>query len=295
MSDKVYQDVLRYIYEYGVSDRGVRDVRAVYKDGEKAYAISAPEPVVMRFDLSKGEFPYTTVRPLAWKSSLKEIDWIYRDKSNSVDLLEEKYGVMWWRPWAKDDGTIGDSYGWQVANRKRDVHGHKLDQIDWLIHKLTYSPDRRMIMSFFEPEGEPFKQLQECAYETIWQVVGNKLNMTLIQRSSDFIVAGMINSFQYAMLLKQIAKSTGYEAGMFTHFIQDAHIYERHLEAVEEILNREPKQKPILHIKEPDMRCFVYKGGEKVPACSFYAFDHTHFRLEYVEKPHPQIKLEIAE
>lgn len=84
MSDKVYQQVLSDIYNYGVSDK-TRDVRAKYKDGEPAYALSLPHPVIMQFDASKGEFPYTTVRPLAWKSSLKEIDWIYRDKSNSVD------------------------------------------------------------------------------------------------------------------------------------------------------------------------------------------------------------------
>lgn len=280
MSDKVYQQVLSDIYNYGVSDK-TRDVRAKYKDGEPAYALSLPHPVIMQFDASKGEFPYTTVRPLAWKSSLKEIDWIYRDKSNSVDLLEDKYGVMWWRAWAKEDGTIGDSYGWQIANRKRQIHGQTLDQMDWLIYKLKHSPDRRMIMSMFEPEGEPFKQLQECAYETIWQVVGDKLNMTLIQRSSDFVVAGMINSFQYYCLMLQVAKATGYQAGVFTHFIQDAHIYVRHLEAVEEVLSREPKKAPVLH----------FSCASK----DFYELNHKCFNLEYEEKPHPQIKLEIAE
>lgn len=282
MSDKIYLDVLRDIYENGVSDKDTRrSVRAVYRDGEPAYALSLPRPVVMQFDARKGEFPYTTVRPLAWKNSLKEIDWIYRDKSNSVDLLEQKYGVKWWRAWANDDGTIGDSYGWQIANRNRSEWGFNLDQMDWLLHKLTHSPDRRMIMSMFEPEGEPFKQLQECAYETIWQVVGNQLNMTLIQRSSDFVVAGMINSFQYYCLMLQVAKATGYEAGLFTHFIQDAHIYLRHLEAVEEILSREPKQKPVLH--------FEYSSKD------FYNLNHKCFRLEYTEKPHEQINLEIAE
>jgi thymidylate synthase len=281
VSDKVYLDVLRHILNNGVSDKGHREVRAVYRDGEKAYAISSPTPIMMQFDASKGEFPYTTVRPLAWKSALKEIDWIYRDKSNSVDLLEKKHGVYWWRAWARDDGTIGDSYGWQIANRKRYIDGHHLDQMDWLLHKLRHSPDRRMIMSMFEPEGEQFKQLQECAYETIWQVVGNKLNMTLIQRSSDFVVAGMINSFQYYCLMLQVAHATGYEAGIFTHFIQDAHIYERHLHIVEELLSREPKPTPVLHFD---------KEGT-----NFYKLDNKQFFLEYIYKPHPQVHLEIAE
>lgn len=287
MSDKVYQDVLRKILEEGVSDRGHRKVRAVYRDGTQAYARSYPRTIVMEFDATKGEFPYTTVRPLAWKSSLKEIDWIYRDKSNSVDLLEEKYGVMWWRAWANDEGTIGDSYGWQIANRKRWEWGMNLDQMDWLLQKLRYSPDRRMIMSMFEPEGEPYKQLQECAYETIWQVVGNQLNMTLIQRSSDFVVAGMINSFQYYCLMLQVAKATGYHAGVFTHFIQDAHIYERHIEAVEEILRREPRQAPELH--------FETKPKHEAMHHDFYKLDHTCFQLVYPEGTHKQIKLEIAE
>lgn len=283
MSDKIYMDVLRDIYENGVTDKDSRrKVRAMYRDGEYAYALSLPRPVMMQFDARKGEFPYTTVRPLAWKSALKEIDWIYRDKSNSVDLLEEKYGVMWWRAWARDDGTIGDSYGWQIANRKRWEWGMHLDQMDWLLHKLTHSPDRRMIMSMFEPEGEAHKQLQECAYETIWQVVGDQLNMTLVQRSSDFVVAGMINSFQYYCLMLQVAKATGYEAGIFTHFIQDAHIYHRHLPVVEEILSREPRKAPELHFEAFD--------GDK-----FYHLTHKRFQLVYPDGAHKQVKLEIAE
>ena len=282
MSDAYYIDTLRKIYEHGVTDRGTRrKVRAVFPDGEKAYALSYPKTIVMEYDLSKGEFPYTTIRPLAWKSSLKEIDWIYRDKSNSVDLLEEKYGVMWWRQWAKDDGTIGDSYGWQIENRKRWEWGIHLDQMDWLIHKLKHSPDRRMIMSMFEPEGEAFKQLQECAYETIWKVHGNVLSMDLIQRSSDFVVAGMINAFQYACLLIQVAHATGYEVGYFTHHILDAHIYERHLPVVEELLSREPLAKPTLEVN------FTSKD--------FYKCGHECFKLVYPEKPHPQVELEIAE
>ncbi|TCI26744.1 hypothetical protein EVJ32_05045 [Exiguobacterium sp. SH5S4] len=197
LADMHYQATLADLLDFGVANS--YEARTKLSDGSTINYRSLPFPVLHNYRLSHGEFPLTTVRPTAWKSAIKEILWIFQDKSTDVNLLESKYGVKWWNEWKLEDGTIGKSYGYQIANQKRRVKHEDLsstyqnevtklvgyaylDQMDWLINKIETKPDRRMIMSMFSPEEEGEKSLQECAYETIWRVVGDELHMTLVQR-----------------------------------------------------------------------------------------------------------------
>ena len=291
-----YQATLADLLDFGVKNS--YEARTKLSDGSTINYQSLPFPVLHNYRLSHGEFPLTTVRPTAWKSAIKEILWIFQDKSNDVSILESKYGVKWWNEWKMEDGTIGKSYGHQIASQKRRVE-HKdlsptyqnqitkmlgyvyLDQIDWLINKIETKPDRRMIMSMFSPEEEGEKALQECAYETIWRVIGDELHMTLIQRSSDFLIASTINAASYSALLMMVAQSTGYKVGTFSHFISDAHLYDNQVEQAKEILNRSSTNcSPRLHLN-------AYGKN-------FYDITLDDFEIEdYIT--HPQIKFgEIA-
>ena len=291
-----YQNTLADLLDFGVKNS--YEARTKLSDGSTINYRSLPFPVLHNYRLSHGEFPLTTVRPTAWKSAIKEILWIFQDKSNDVGILESKYGVKWWNEWKMEDGTIGKSYGHQIASQKRRVE-HKdlsptyqnqitkmlgyvyLDQIDWLINKIETKPDRRMIMSMFSPEEEGEKALQECAYETIWRVVGDELHMTLIQRSSDYQIAGVLNGLQYSALLMMVAQSTGYKPGTFSHFISDVHLYDNQVEQAKEILERTPIDcSPRLHLN-------AYGKN-------FYDITLDDFEIEdYIT--HPQIKFgEIA-
>lgn len=296
LADMHYQNTLADLLDFGVKNS--YEARTKLSDGSTINYRSLPFPVLHNYRLSHGEFPLTTVRPTAWKSAIKEILWIFQDKSTDVNLLEEKYGVGWWDSWKLKDGTIGKAYGYQIANQKRFVkhgdlsstyqdvesvllRGKELDQIDWLINKIETKPDRRMIMSMFQPEEEGEKALQECAYETIWRVVGDELHMTLVQRSSDYAVAGQINAIQYSALLMMVAQSTGYKPGTFSHYISDVHLYDNQVEQAKEILERTPIDcSPRLHLN-------AYGKN-------FYDITLDDFEIEdYIT--HPQIKFgEIA-
>lgn len=296
LADMHYQATLADLLDFGVKNS--YEARTKLSDGSTINYRSLPFPVLHNYRLSHGEFPLTTVRPTAWKSAIKEILWIFQDKSTDVNLLKEKYGVKWWDEWMLEDGTIGKSYGYQIANQKRTVKhedlsstyrdehseliGEKeLDQIDWLINKIETKPDRRMIMSMFSPEDESEKALQECAYETIWRVVGDELHMTLVQRSSDFSVAGILNQLGHSALLMMVAQSTGYKPGTFSHFISDVHLYDNQVEQAKEILERTPIDcSPRLHLN-------AYGKN-------FYDITLDDFEIEnYIT--HPQIKFgEIA-
>ncbi len=282
-ADMIWATYAHLIDDIGVSDMN-RDVRAKWADtGELATSHMLPSAGHHTFNVGEGDFGLTTIKHVPWKKAIQEIRWIYQDKSNDVNLLEEKYGIKWWRPWANEQGTIGHSYGWQIANRERWVdvgdHWEELDQMDWLIYKLKTSPDRRMIMSMFSPEDEYDKALQECAYETIWTVRGDELNMMLIQRSSDYFVAGAINQFQYCALLAMVAHATGYKVGVMEYVIADLHMYDRHREQVMEISKREPKEQPKVKLKEDAPK-------------DFYSITEEHFEVEY--ESYPPDKMDVA-
>lgn len=239
-ADTYYIQTAKELLETGVPNS--YKARTTLSDGSTINFRSLPDVKLFTYDIANGDSTLLTVRRSPWKSAIKEILWIYQDRSNKVDDLENKYGVKWWRPWANERGNIGKSYGWQIQNRYRrvEIDGKSvpLNQMDWLLWKLKNNPDRRMIMSMFDPEKEKFKELQECAYETIWRVVGDGLHMTLVQRSADTLVGLPSNIVGYHALLLMVAHETGYKVGKFNHFVSDAHLYDNQAEQAELIISR---------------------------------------------------------
>lgn len=218
---------------------GYKDVnpRPRYKDGTPAHTISVNH-VVRTYDLSKGEFPICTLRPMAWKTAIRELLTIYQKPTNVISEMEEM-GVTWWGDWDIGDGTIGQRYGATVS---------RYDLIKNLIKDIEENPyGRRKIVSLWqETDLRETEGLAPCAFLTIWNVRndndGNEyLDMCLIQRSGDMLTAsgaGGINEIQYAALLMMIARHTGYQAGVFTHFVANEQIYDRHMDAARAMLGR---------------------------------------------------------
>ena len=210
--------------------------RPKYKDGTPAKSKYVTQ-VFEQYNLENFEFPITTLRNTAIRTGILEILWIYQLKSNDLSVAKNM-GINWWDEWDIGDGTIGQRYGATVD---------KWNLIDKLLIGLKEDPfSRRHIMNLYqESDLISSKGLFPCAYETIWSVRESKkgnllIDMTLIQRSSDYLVANYINKSQYCALMLMVAGHLGYEVGVFSHFVQNLHIYDRHMPAAEEILNREP-------------------------------------------------------
>ena len=263
--------------------------RPKYSDGTPAHTISVNH-VVRSYNLQK-EFPICSLRPIAWKSGIKEILWIYQDKSNSLDLLRDKYNIHYWDDWESKvmPGTIGVRYG-------ETVRKHNL--IDNLINDIKTNPyGRRHIMSLWQEDDFLASDgLLPCAFLTDWNVRGEYLDMLLFQRSGDMLTAsgaGGINEVQYAALQMMIAKTTGYKPGKFTHVVCNEQIYDRHIEVAKELLKRANGQSleyvygKGYEFTYPRM-IFESKNND------FYEFSINDFRLEGYEPIKPQLKLELG-
>lgn len=265
-----------------ILNKGQKDEnpRPKYEDGTPAYTYFVTHNV-RTYDLSKGEFPITTLRPIAWKNAIKEILWIYQDASNSLDILENKYNIHWWNSWESKNfpGTIGNRYGHTVA-RYNLMNKRVLEDIK----KDPYG--RYHIMNLWqEEELRSSDGLKPCAYETIWTVRGKYLDMFLNQRSGDMLVAsgaGNVNEVQYAALLMMVARDTGYELGKFTHMVANEQIYDRHIENAKELLDRQSDTS-----KVPVMKLNKDKTG-------FYDFTIDDFELTDYEPVKPNLKFELG-
>ena len=272
-ADEIFKENLKNILDNGVWDTEY-DVRPKWNDGTPAHTKYATH-VINTYDIEKEGLPILTVRPVAWKTGLKEIFWIYQDQSNDVDLLEEKYGVMFWREWANEFGHLNKAYGYQIAKKINFPEGY-FSQLDRVIHLLKTDPMNRRITTNILPLDEMIDmELPACCYETWWSVRDGKLDMMLIQRSGDIIpAAGSINVTQYAMLLMAIAQVTGYKVGKFTHIINNLHIYDRHIDIAKELLLREEHPVPKLIINPEitnfydftidDFKLIDYQHGEPI-------------------------------
>ena len=224
-----------------ILDNGYKDIdpRPKYEDGTPAHTISVNH-VMRKYDLSKGEFPISNLRHQAWKTGIREIFTIYNRPTNKLSEMEEM-GVTWWTPWDIGDGTIGQRYGATVK---------RYDLINNLIADIKKDPyGRRKIMSLWqETDLHETKGLAPCAFLTIWNVRGEYLDMCMIQRSGDMLTAsgaGGINEIQYAALLMMVARATGYKEGVFTHFVANEQIYDRHIDNAHELLRRAEARKDI--------------------------------------------------
>ena len=209
-ADKYMDRDIHHIIQDGYKDE---NPRPHYADGTPAHTFSVNH-VLRTYDLSAGEFPICTLRPMAWKTGIKEIFTIYQKPTNNLEQMHDM-GVNWWDDWDIGDGTIGQRYGATVS---------RYDLINNLIKDIQKDPyGRRKVVSLWqETDLHETAGLAPCAFLTIWNVRGKYLDMAMIQRSGDMLTAsgaGGINEIQYAALLMMIARHTGYEPGIFTHFV----------------------------------------------------------------------------
>lgn len=274
IADKNFKSLCRDILNSGNSTIGEK-VRPKYADGTPSHTLFINQ-VFEKYDLSKGELPIVTLRQVAWKMGIKEILWIYQDQSNDLDLLKDKYGITWWDEWDIGNRTIGQRYGATVK---------KYNMMDNLLNNLKNAPyGRRHIINLYqETDLSSTKGLYPCAMETQWSTRNGSLDMTLIQRSSDVPVANSINKIQYVALLMMVARHVGLEPGVFCHYVNNAHIYDRHIEQVNELLLREPQQN--------DNEVKLILNPDKT---NFYDFTIDDFCLENYNPVKPNLKFEMA-
>ena len=273
-ADKVFIDMCRDIIDNGTSTEGEK-VRPVWEDGTSAYTIKR-FGVVNRYDLSK-EFPALTLRRTAIKSCVDELLWIWQKKSNNVNELKSHI----WDSWADETGSIGKAYGYQMGVKHQYKEG-RMDQTDRVIFDLKNNPYSRRIMTNIYVHNDLHEMhLYPCAYSMTFNVTKEKdsekltLNAILNQRSQDVLAANNWNVCQYAVLVHMLAQVCGMKAGEFVHVIADAHIYDRHVPMIEELISREPLPAPT----------FWLNPG----ITDFYDFTPDDVRLDRYET-HPQIK-----
>ncbi len=254
-SDLTFIEMCRDILDNGYSSVG-QEVRPRWEDGTPAHYIKK-FGVVNRYDLSS-EFPILTLRPTNFKKAIDEILWIWQKKSNRIQDLNSHI----WDAWADENGTIGKAYGYQLGVRHKYPEG-EFDQVDRVLYDLKHNPySRRMITNLYNHEDLHEMNLYPCAYSVTFNVTGNRLNIVLNQRSQDVLVANNWNVVQYAVLVHMFAQVSGFVPGEMIHVIADAHIYDRHIPLVEELIKRETYPAPEFIIN-PDINNFYdFKVGD---------------------------------
>ena len=236
-ADEIFIANCKDILENGVWDTDL-NVRPKWDDGESAHTVKK-FGIVNRYDLSE-EFPILTIRRTFWKSAIDELLWIWQKKSNNVHELRSHV----WDAWADETGSIGKAYGYQLGVKHRYPEGD-MDQVDRVLFDLKNNPASRRIMTNIYNHADLSEMaLYPCAYSMTFNVSGSKLNAILNQRSQDMLTANNWNVVQYAALTYMMAQVSGLEPGEFIHVIADAHIYDRHIPLVEEIIANEPKAAP---------------------------------------------------
>ena len=272
-ADKVFIDMCRDIIDNGTSTEGEK-VRPVWEDGTSAYTIKR-FGVVNRYDLSK-EFPALTLRRTAIKSCVDELLWIWQKKSNNVNELKSHI----WDSWADETGSIGKAYGYQMGVKHQYKEG-RMDQTDRVIFDLKNNPYSRRIMTNIYVHNDLHEMhLYPCAYSMTFNVTKEKdsdkltLNGILNQRSQDVLAANNWNVCQYAVLLHMLAQVCDMQVGEFVHVIADAHIYDRHISLIEELISREthpapkfwlnPEVKDFYQFTPDDVRLDDYVTGPQI-------------------------------
>ena len=266
-ADKIFVNMCKDIIENGWSDEET-EVRPRWEDGTPAHTIKK-FGVVNRYNLAE-EFPILTLRPTYLKSAIDEILWIWQKKSNNINDL----GSHIWDSWADKDGSIGKAYGYQMSVKHKYPEG-EFDQVDRVLYDLKNNPHSRRIMTnIYVHQDLSEMNLYPCAYSMTFNVTGNTLNAILNQRSQDILAANGWNVSQYAALVHMFAQVSGLQVGEFVHVIADAHIYDRHIPIIKELIKREqfdaPKliiNKDITNFYDFTVNDFVlenYKTGEQI-------------------------------
>jgi len=243
LADDIFVKMCQDIMDNGYSTEGEK-VRPKWEDGSFAYTIKQ-FGVVNRYDLSK-EFPAITLRRTAIKSAMDEILWIWQKKSNNIKDLNSHI----WDSWADESGSIGKAYGYQLGVKHRYKEG-MMDQVDRVLYDLKNNPySRRIMTNIYVHQDLSEMNLYPCAYSMTFNVTQKKgsdkltLNGILNQRSQDILTANNWNVCQYALLLMMFAQVSDMEAGELVHVIADAHIYDRHIPLVKELIGRETYPAP---------------------------------------------------
>ena len=259
LADKIFIDTCKDILQNGFWDTEL-DVRPKWEDGAPAHTVKK-FGVVNRYDLSK-EFPAQTIRKTFIKSAVDELLWIWQKKSNNINDL----GSHVWESWADENGSIGKANGYQLGVKHHYREGD-MDQVDRVLFDLKHNPQsRRILTNIYVHQDLSEMALYPCAYSMTFNTSGNKLNAILNQRSQDMLAANCWNVCQYAALVHMLAQVSGLEAGEFVHVIADAHIYDRHIPIIEELISREPYDAPDFVIDKS--------------ITDFYQFTKNSFSLE---------------
>lgn len=271
IADINHKKCINEIIENGVFDK---NPRPKYKDGSPAYTKFITH-YVETYDISKNEFPIITLRQIAIKNAIKEILWIYQDQTSDLNILKNKYNIHWWDDWEskKYPNTIGIRYGETVK---------KYNLINKLIDGIKKDPyGRRHIINLWqENDFRESDGLMPCAFQTLFAVRDNFLDLMLIQRSSDLLVASSINCIQYVALQMMIAKTCNLKCGKFTRVVNNLHIYDRHFEGAKILLERENGEQPILELN--------------TDKTNFYDFKIEDFEIKNYNFKSPQLKFEIG-
>ena len=274
LADKIFVNMCKDILENGTSTEGEK-VRPHWEDGTSAYTIKK-FGVVNRYDLSK-EFPAITLRKTAIKTCTEEMLWIWQRKSNNIHDLNSTV----WDEWADEDGSIGKAYGYQLGVKHQYKEG-MMDQVDRVIYDLKHNPfSRRIMTNIYVHQDLHEMNLYPCAYSMTFNVTHKEgdekltLNAILNQRSQDVLAANNWNVCQYAVLMHMLAQVCDMQVGELVHVIADAHIYDRHVGIIKELLTREPLPAPVVKLN-PDVK-------------NFYDFTTDDLIVENYQT-HPQIK-----
>ena len=267
-ADRLFVDMCSDILDNGFSSEG-QVVRARWEDGTPAHTIKR-FGIINRYDLQE-EFPALTLRPTAIKSAVDEMLWIWQKKSNNIKELNSHI----WDEWADENGSIGKAYGYQLGVKYRFHHG-EMDQVDNVLWQLKNTPYSRRIMTNIYNFGDLMEMgLEPCAYSMTFNVTGDRLNAILNQRSQDVLAANNWNVVQYSVLVHMLAQVSGLKAGELVHVISDAHIYDRHVDIIREMISRPQYPAPKFSLN-PDVK-------------DFYDFTVDDIRIDDYQK-NPQIK-----
>ncbi|MDD3165746.1 MAG: thymidylate synthase [Oscillospiraceae bacterium] len=258
-ADEIFMENCREILQNGTWDTD-QQVRPHWDDGTPAHTVKK-FGIINRYQL-KEEFPILTLRRTYWKTAIDELLWIWQAKSNNIRDLRGHI----WDSWADESGSIGKAYGYQLARKSIYPEG-EFDQVDRVLYDLHHNPaSRRIMTNIYNFDDLHEMGLYPCAYSMTFNVSGRTLNAILNQRSQDMLAANNWNVVQYAVLVHMMARASGLEAGELVHVIADAHIYDRHVPIVEQMLTQTPQKAP----------AFVVDPA----VTDFYAFTRDSFRLE---------------
>ena len=257
-ADDIFIQNCEDILEKGFWDTGL-DVRPKWEDGPPAHTVKL-FGLVNRYDLRE-EFPIQTIRKINFRGLVDELLWIWQKKSNNVKDL----AIHIWDAWADENGSIGKAYGYQMSVKSKYPEG-EFDQVDRVLYDLKHNPNsRRILTNIYNFQDLNEMALYPCAYSMTFNVSGNVLNGILHQRSQDMLTANNWNVSQYAVLLHMFAKVSGLVAGELLHVIADAHIYDRHVPIVRELMKAKKFDAPKFELDdESDFYAFTVDSARLV-------------------------------